>query len=379
MTDKNILQGSELAILYSQGKEAWNFWAKNNPGARVRFSATGFGSAEEFAGYVFPGDVDFYACRFTKDVDFSAAKFYGEAKFSNCIFDYDAVFENAKFEGEVSFFKAKFEGSAEFHNARFAKECSFSNSVFKGTADFTETTFLGITHFLSVRLDGTDGISFGAARFFDEALFQGAKLEGPVNFERAQFLYVPDFRRTNFSAHFTLHEINIYNQKDDTDLGSLEDRFRRLKELAKSAEDHENEISFLKGELESKARFSQKKSEKLWVWGYSTFSDYGRSVIRPFFTLLGNLLGFSFIYWIIALFFPLNPDASFWDSLKVSSAIVIPFGSLSRTVFQKSGPFEQLFGTEPSLLVYFAGAVEGIISIALIFLIGLALRNRFRI
>ena len=46
-----------------QGKEVWNAWAKDNPGAEVNFS--GETLELDFRGFVFPGATDFSKAKFT--------------------------------------------------------------------------------------------------------------------------------------------------------------------------------------------------------------------------------------------------------------------------------------------------------------------------
>lgn len=66
-----------------------------------------------------------------------------------------------------------------------------------------------------------------------------------------------------------------------------------------------------------------------------------------------------------------------WNGLKLSLATLVPFAAISRTAMLESR--EALFRSDVNHLLDFAMVVEGVLAVIFIFLIGLALRNRFRI
>lgn len=109
-----------------------------------------------------------------------------------------------------------------------------------------------------------------------------------------------------------------------------------------------------------------KRIPNLFFW---ILSDYGLSVWRPAFYLTGLLI----VFW--CLFFKLmekNFISSVTDGFKLSaSSILGPFG-MRREIFKRD-ELAELDG-----VIHFFMGLESILGVILIFLIGLALRNQFR-
>ena len=91
-----------------QGKDVWNAWAEENPGAEVDFSRTPLPQAIDFGGFVFPGRAKF------EDGSLPTG-----TSFANAIFRDIADFKVAQFVRSANFQGATFEASAEFGGARF--------------------------------------------------------------------------------------------------------------------------------------------------------------------------------------------------------------------------------------------------------------------
>ena len=98
---------------------------------------------------------------------------------------------------------------------------------------------------------------------------------------------------------------------------------------------------------------------------YGWTSSYGFSVLRPFITLVGLIFLFSFIYR--------THTASFYTALKLSASNILgPFG-LRQVILPKD-----LISELPGI-IQAAVVLQSIFGITLVFLIGLALRNQFRL
>lgn len=170
-------------------------------------------------------------------------------------------------------------------------------------------------------------------------------------------------------------------------------RYRRLKQLAAEAHDHEMELRMFALETKAK-RFHVLKFDNPSHWPslalnylYEWTSGFGQSVMRP--TVGLALVFFSSLYAFAALAGeamilgrpPLSFDGAVWTAAAVN---LLPFAGqavIGREIMTAgicpAPPDAPDFGCLESL--YAIGAVEGFLSIVFLFLIGLGLRNRFRI
>jgi hypothetical protein len=274
----------------------------------------------------------------------------------------EVSFEGVNFtlEGnnKISFAGFKFPGHANFSKTKFL-DAKFGGAIFFGAASFSNATFEGEA-------------DFGGAIFKGYALFDGGTFNGPVLLGKSQFGIVPDFRRCEFKKHVTLHGMQIDFRSPTTEFEA--DMYRRLKEIAINARDHDREQIFFAYELMAKCGH-ETRGLKTWPSHlYQLFGDFGRSLLRPSGWLLGVWLGFGVLYNRIAV----NDWSHIWDGLLFSTAQLFPFLGASKGALADAG--KALFGGPPfSGWVNALGMLEGVLGILFLFLIGLALRNRFRI
>jgi hypothetical protein len=159
---------------------------------------------------------------------------------------------------------------------------------------------------------------------------------------------------------------------------------------------HEDELSFFTRELNARAhdRHNEPFVKRLLYRVYLALGA-GRSVLRPFGWLLGlNALLFFPIHWYAA-------SAIRWRKLPVGDVFAdivrlnIPDDAVSLTLGQAlpflggSNPeradlYRRLFeranstGIDMPLWLEFVSTLQQLVGVALLFMIGLALRNRFR-
>jgi hypothetical protein len=108
---------------------------------------------------------------------------------------------------------------------------------------------------------------------------------------------------------------------------------------------------------------------------YELFGDFGRSLGRPSGWLLSVWFGFGILYRWLETADTVN---NIWDGLSFSAANLFPFLGASRGALD--GAKKALYGEGPLTVgINALGIVEGLLGILFLFLIGLALRNRFRI
>ncbi|MDF2368006.1 pentapeptide repeat-containing protein [Sneathiella sp.] len=440
MTDEEkVLPKEDALALARQGKEVWNRWAEENPGVGIDFSGLNFTTQRiSFAEFIFPGFADFSFTTF-KFNDFSSTEFSGGyANFFGAKFaSEDANFFKAEFSGgnvdfrgaEVNggvanFFQAKFSGgyanfqsakfkggSADFREAKFSKgrvifdgvEFSGGHADFRGVefiggdVFFRHVSFSGGNVYFSRSIFSKGNVSFHATVFSKITSFASTKLkyksdftavvfEGPIDLDSSYFAQVPDFRRSKLSAHFTLHDMKVdYSTRTKKVWGvfskaatdSDADKFRRLKELAVQSRDHEREQDFFAKELKAKRYYETTGLSLIPSYLYEWTSDFGRSLWRPALCLGLTWLIFGLMYGVNGLPYATSVLDPLWNGLKLSLATLVPFAAISRTAMLESR--EALFRSDVNHLLDFAMVVEGVLAVIFIFLIGLALRNRFRI
>lgn len=400
------LHGDEALALARQGKDAWNKWAAENEGREVRFEGIDFSIPENrdlsFQGFIFPGDLTFHNATF-EDANFANASFLGEAEFVGVSINDRTWFTCANFKKNVSFDAATFVGGARFGEVVFSGTVSFESASFSSIASFTEATFLvtpvfvdtlfggaaefnSSTFFQDALFDGaeflgeacflgvvfkTDAIFF-ATTFKEDALFSGTTFGGPIQLNHSSFRYAPDFRRCSFSTHVTLHGVQVEyrNPADPDDV----DNYRRLKEIAAAAKDHDREQLFLAYELKAKRGHEVRGLAAVPNWLYEKTSDYGRSIGLP--------TAYLGIVWFVCAVVYANagtapPGAG---GLLYSAALLLPFlpGGKGRLDAIEKGLFGEGADAVPQAVTAL-GMLEGVLGLVFLFLIGLALRNRFRL
>tara|TARA_R110000824_G_scaffold119416_3_gene273514 strand:+ start:145 stop:1215 length:1071 start_codon:yes stop_codon:yes gene_type:complete len=338
--------------LARQGKDAWNEWAAKPGNANLDVSFEGIDFTQ--GGNK---DINFSEFVFPSGATFSGATFGKNANFANTTFGGRAAFRDATFKANIRFDMATFEGYAEFRDTTFSKHASFVAANFKKDLWIHGASFGGDARFVNATFGGTTS-------------FMGSFFNGPVWFDKSSFEAVPDLRRTEFKKHITLHRMNVGlflpTMPDDAD------RYRRLKELAVIARDHDREQEFFAGELKAKRGHETQGFPLIANYLYEWASDLGRSIERPIWSLFYTWFFFGCAY---------SPDfAKSGPALRAfhySLAHLVPFlpGTRKRIEVLEN----DLFGGAASDAVFAMTAIEGTMGLIFLFLVGLALRNRFRI
>jgi len=379
----------------------------------ISFYKAAFDSSKvNFKGCKFgEGNINFCFAHFSKElVDFSNVHFGdGDVIFNYALFDYsDTFFSYSKFsKGRVSFNRARFNegvlsfsqanlgtGEVNFDYARFNDLAVTCNGTIFGGGDvsFNEAKFVDSSLSLNRSSMGKGKVSFIKADFdghlslnnlvnsenITELNFRFSSFQKSVDLSGNLFYCVPDFTNTKTAHHLDLDNFKCIpkfkNKKieDEKDIA----RLCRLKEIAESNKDHEAALEFNALEFKAKrwAQFNVAKS--ILDMFYSGFSDYGRSIVKPFLALITSMIVFSCYYFYTSL--SLFNLKTLGCSIELATSNSVPFLSISKEL--KSHAIEQLYqiNTLPDLFG-FMSVVQGILSFIFLFLIGLALRNRFRL
>ncbi|MCW8914564.1 MAG: hypothetical protein OQK24_01775 [Magnetovibrio sp.] len=384
------LEKEEALKLAHQGNETWNAWAEEHPGWEVDFSGYDFSGKEQVLfGCHFPGLVRFTGCTFNA-IPFKHDCFSGGVDFSSASFDgEDLAFHYIEFRGKVNFMEASFSGGVYFYRCQFEGAAYFPMCHFqRGGCFFSDVEFKGgIANFRASHFD--EPLWFSRTSFSHGADFSRITSDDSIYLESCEFSRVPDFRYSGFKRHFPLSgmRIDYAVSSDIVDFAGVRfdkakthedaDKFRRLKELAIQAKDHEKEQDFFAKELMAKRFYETKGLALVWSYLYEWFSDFGRSTWRPLSALLGTWFIFGLCYWWSAQWSAVGPLKSVGDGMKMSASVLVPFVATARTSYAEAKL--ALFGKTTGFLLDFFVIFEGILGLAFAFLIGLALRNRFRI
>lgn len=294
-------------------------------------------------------------------------------------------------------------GSLQFCRANLAKLQDFSISKVKmarGIVSF-ETTVFPETGFTWLRFEqfGEGKLNFQNTTFggpftlsqesdinWDcDLSFRGATFHGPVDISNLSITTIPNFIATQFTKHLSLEGIQYHYDRakrliscdpDDKNAGKLQ----RLKELAENNRDHRLALQCHADEMRARRwqlRNMGSKAADVLDATYDLISSYGQSVARPFIALVLTWFVFAGLYGEAST---VKDTPAFLDVLGYSMAMSVPFLPASSTF--RASEFLSLFGDPASVdmsSIYGLMAGQGLVSFVLLFLIGLGLRNRFRI
>jgi len=375
------------------------------------------------------GDVDFreatFGCFFVKfsDANFGEGCVYfthttfsnGVVSFSHCKFGKDKVFfSGANFrESLVSFQGAEFGESSAYFSGTKIKDLNFSSTnassgeirfdgayFGEGNVSFNEAKlsklFFTPSQLGTVSLSAQGLVISTAAVFelpssidqLEDFHFLGASFKGPLILS-GSFQIVPDFLATNSShqvelsglkvklrripASPTWHQRMFIKAKDPQDAA----RLRRLKEIAESNKDHQAALRFSADEHRARRWDQTSKLGSVLDIAFSALSNYGQSILRPSCSLF-------FFYCVFTSLLLANSTAKSFESWTgwlqsalLSASNTLPFLPQSRSL--REDAVEALYFDDPSLLVDSIMIGQGALSFIFLFLIGLGVRNRFRL
>lgn len=440
--NKNPKEYQFFISLWLEGKEPWNHWVEENPEAKVDFIGVDFskyrdrckGNVISFEGFKFPdGEVNFLAasfgvgCVLFKHTEFGKGDLiFRSASFSDGVIDFSnstikdgdinfsfsefknsrVLFTGAKFEnGDFKFIPHIFENS--YLDLDFFKSKTGNNTINLKEAkninrlQFTETDFgkgdlfvyingsksIEKVDFSCIIVDGRADFTIKKTnRLLSSISFKGSRFSNSF-YLSGSFCCAVDLTGTQTSNHIDLSSIEcslrrirllpfIWKSEDKYDAA----RFCRLKEIAENNKHHEAALRFHADEMRAKRWHELGLWTSLLDMMFSGFSNYGQSVARPAIWLFMTWAGLFCAYTLP------SDEKNWWMhnvAAKGGSAVEfilinsLPFVANAKQIRDKS--MGELFGTTPPDWLNILTIGQGIISFALLFLIGLGLRNRFRI
>lgn len=388
--------------LFKKGVNAWNQWRLDYPNHKkitfypfsktsdflydfsnfnfpknTSFSRIFFVDSIEFKNTVFEGDVNFEDCVFYEDVDFSGAVFKGKANFKGV---------NWNPKGKLNFIKAKFEGEADFSSIKLniweSKFYAFINDVDRMNF-FKEN----ISRELSPEI--LPQIIFDSC-FHGNVKFNGRTFKGAVDFKSTKFTQVPEFFGAKIHPKTWIENAKFPNSI--VTKGQYINEYRVLKLAFAEHKNTRQELRLLRREMMEEMWIAS-SSHRMWLKLYQFISDFGFSVCRPLLgLLLLALLSLMFYLWISSLngkwfLAPFHGDlAKYFLSVDWGKTLNYIGFSLSNSLpFLSSAKFDEklilsLFGSGVNVqIVKSFIVVQQSISFLFWFLIGLALRNKFKL
>jgi hypothetical protein len=285
------------------------------------------------------------------------ATFSGMAIFEETTFSGKAYFMDATFSRTAIFEETTFSGNAYFSIATFSREAHFMNAKFSGEAIFAKTTFSGPSKFISTK--------FSKAANFSDAVF-----DAPCNFRDVEFktaypnlLGTQLHSKTNVTAENKYWPIALIEQSNNANKNVLES-CAHLRQNMASQGLIEAAHFFFRREMDHKAKLSrwwERPFYEVYRW-----AEYGHGVWQP-------LVGIFLLWLSGALSLNIWGCLNWTTAFGLSAANIFKFFGFQRVYFEddvigKLNPYLQSMTAAQTVIGYF-----------LLFLLGLGLRNRFRL
>lgn len=324
-------------------------WSVAPPSAEVNFSRARFGANTRILLNPGPpsGRLNFENCRFGSNANLGESDFGSFTSFRSAQFGDGASFKKSVIR-DMSFDGAEFLGSVDFQGDSFSR-VDFRGTRFNSVADFSNRKF-------------TARARFGAARFRRAPLFHNADLHQDTEFDEESFPERADQSGEASRAYRTLKLAMSKHQ------ATREEQFFFRMEMREE-----------QGEL-WRAGSLQKRMRAMLYRLYSVFSGYGASVAKPTFFLV--------VTWSIAagVYGAIAQQSSFLETgvidwhetlrwITFSVANSVPLGGADEMSRELRG---RLLESGKAAWLPLILITHKLITVLLAFLIGLGLRNMFK-
>jgi hypothetical protein len=412
-------------------------------GDRANFIKSSFARNPIFIEATFGRHANFTSTTFDRHANFTSATFDWGASFADAVFGNDISFANAALGNDANFSGVAFSGEASFEYAAFGQHTGFSQSHFMGRVKFNGRSifdqepvryaFLEIS-FANARFDDEADFSirnfqqyadFTNARFYRPPIFEAATNVHRIDFTGAHIGFaLPDKRQWTSDSKVPIRLRQLRKLVEETknhdlerDLYIEERKAERgvywhqlVEELKKSPEELRKKLDDINKQkkdawsewrLQVRAsvvhrlvialKFARLFTHLLWIAvmaAYWALADYGRSIARPFVCwLVVSLIIFP---WLYGQILPVPQKAGSLDAYKYEQAVqmvaranAVPFvGPLTIDSDIKKFLFcpdnKDCHPIPPEGYQWLVIG-QNVLSITLVFFIGLALRNYFRI
>ncbi len=345
----------------------------------INFSALDFLEETDFSNFIFPLPVSFGHSKFHKSVNFTLASFYLPAVFSDVVFSDNVRFNKTTFYSELA-----------FQNTNFFKEAYFIEAKFLGGAVFNDATFSdvsGCAHFSKAIF--SSAIFFNNTKFYGKAFFYSVKFSSYTTFENTIFkIYVPRFYGAELNDEIFWTDIKLpkFKKADDETkekykkrIKDNENAYENLSTKLGNQKKYRDEYFFFRQELSCQQELAESRTSGIAFWLYGIFSDYGYRIGRAVWWWAGHIVFWVFVIATIATIYG---DMQFHKNLpcaiSVSFANANPYAFFGFDSVQLTGCYD-MFNKHAPILFAIIKVIQTILGIALLFLVGLTLRVRFRL
>ncbi len=341
----------------------------------IDFSGLLFENEINFSNLIFPVDVLFSMSSFLKKTDFQYTVFSAQADFSKTTFFGGAQFNHTEFFMFAEFNGTCFSSTVEFFKAQLSI-AEFKKTVFNGFANFSDTTF-------------TKMANFKEAIFSNQARFNNAKFLGYTTFENTTFeLNAPRFYGAELNDEMFWNDIKLptLEKVDDKE---LEDNYKkRIKDNENAYENlstklgnqrkYRDELFFFRQELSCQRKLAESRTSGLAFRLYELFSGYGYNIGRAFWWWVGHIALGAVVIAFIAMCGGMRFHESLPCAIPVSFANANPYTFFGFESSSLKACYTKLDKLAP-ISFALVKAIQTVIGIALLFLVGLTLRVRFRL
>mgnify|MGYP001766919833 CR=1 FL=1 len=267
--------------------------------------------------------------------------------------------------------------------------------LFPGYADLSGATFSGDAFLSGVKFSRKHRVDFSHATFKGKTTFLNAEMEGAKSFAHAVFeKHPPSFHGAKLNEGAALHgvrwpdpptpqtpppEKDSAKARDAIATAEAEAKeaaqqhvynYQRLKQIMEGLKKHEDELNFFAMEMAAQRVVDGKRSLRGLLNGiYGAVSDYGRSILRP------TLAFFPFFALSAPVF---EQSARVGEGCAPLTGAQAAGVSLATFLSVLPGLKDTINYKCLSTLATFTAGFNAVVGAALLFLIGLGLRNRFR-
>ena len=356
-----------------QNRNTWNTWQSGMIGPEARRELTSLYRARS-------KDETAEIPDRARQINFSNTYFPNILQCNEFEFRQTVLFVSSVFERSANFVSAQFSKNANFHSATFIGEANFNSANFKTSstsgvsfrrAHFGRGAFFRATIF-------TEDADFKSAEFCDEAEFSSSQFKSTTTFEEARFLtHVPEFHAAELydDTAFTLPDEYSENWPLIVGDGVMaadkqKKAYNRLRYYMSKSLQIDEEQFFHRMEMRCKRETENSKAMKLLYDLFEGVSDFGNSVWRPVFWLR--------VVWLSGTIAKLDAvKGTYWpDWLSIPQAMGWSFANL----FSFFGFYRRYFkGETLNDVLQLFSATQTVFGFVLLFLLGLGLRNRFRL
>ena len=367
-------------------------------GDGANFQSAQWGSDANFRNCEWGAQSNFFEARWGEGAFFTFAKWGPVSRFSKALWADFAHFESVMWGDNADFIGANWGSCSNFDSATWGRNARLRDAVFGDFADFTNThwqdaKFSGVTFGRTAKFIGAtwagDAVFDSAQVPISEIDFSESVFEMGANFLGRKFQGTTLFSNARFGQAPLLHGCELHQDtsfegaKFPKATGSEEAAraYRTLKLAFSKQQAIREEQRFFRLEMEEET-LRETGLKRVLFKAYKFCSDYGFSVVRPLVyggvSVLMLTALYGFLSWLGQCGVSLQACHFAPQWLEFSLLQTLPLPGLDKLVEEASKvfwPSGAWWGLALSVLVVF----HKTISLAMLFLVGLAIRNLFKL